>query len=204
MNAQQYQMMQILQKIPVFKGFEVKESLMLLRICHPQSYKAGQTIFNVGESSTEMLVLYKGRVQVVSRSGEVLAHLGTGAATGEMGIFTGQPRSASVVATEPTGGLIIRKAELIVLLGNNPSMHLRLLYNVINLLSARLADANRQNDTYARKLEALAGPPLSPVGDDADAADDEAQLSDDDEEAGPPAEDDHDLKGLGYDGSHRR
>lgn len=153
MNAQQYQMMQVLQKIPVFKGLDVKEALQLLKVCHPTAYKSGQVIYGIGEPSTEMLVLLKGRLNVTGRSGEVLATLAAGAATGEMGIFTGQPRSANIVAAEGSAGLAIRKAELAVLLGSNKDMHLRLLYNIVALLSSRLAAANRLNDELKRQHE---------------------------------------------------
>ena len=189
MNAQQYQMMQVLQKIPVFKGLEVKEALLLLRLCHSAVYKTSQIVFGVGEPSTEMLILLKGRLHVASRSGEVLASLQPGAATGEMGIFTGHPRSASIVAAEPSAGLIIRKPELAIVLSSNKDMHLRLLYNIISLLSDRLADANKQNDQYAHKLEAMVASSETVSA---------FQVPQGEEESMPGGNDD-DLEGLDYD-----
>lgn len=190
MNAQQYQMMQVLQKIPVFKGLDDKQAPLLLKICRSGAYKAGQVIYTVGEPSTEMLILLKGRLNVTGRSGEVLATLQAGAATGEMGIFTGQPRSASIVAAESSAGLTIRKSELLVLLGNNKDLHLRLMYNIVALLSARLADANRLNDTLKQKLESMGG---KEEAEEAAPADEEEP-----EEKYPDEEEDEDVDHLKY------
>ena len=51
----------------------------------------------------------KGRLEVSDQSGEVLATIQPGASVGEMGAFTGEPRSANVIGREETSGLIIEK-----------------------------------------------------------------------------------------------
>ncbi|MFA6112306.1 MAG: cyclic nucleotide-binding domain-containing protein [Candidatus Latescibacterota bacterium] len=198
MNAQQYQMMQVLQKIPVFKGLDVKEALLLLKICRSAAYKSGQVIYTIGEPSTEMLILLKGRLKVTGRSGEVLATLEAGAATGEMGIFTGQPRSASIVAAEGSAGLIIRKSELMVLLGNNKDLHLRLIYNIVALLSARLAGANRLNDALKHKLESMGGEPEAEEEAAPAAEEEEEPEEEEPEEEVPEEEDDAEVDHLSY------
>lgn len=146
MNAQQYQMMQVVQKISIFKGFDIKEVMLLLKICHSMVYKPGQVIYAIGEPGTEMLILLKGRLSVTGGSGEILASIEAGGAIGEMGLFTGQPRSANIIAMEDSAGFLINKPELVILLGNNKDMHIKLLYNLISLLSGRLAEANRINE----------------------------------------------------------
>ncbi|MEW6753877.1 MAG: cyclic nucleotide-binding domain-containing protein [Candidatus Latescibacterota bacterium] len=155
MNAQQYAMMRVVQKIPVFKGFEMEEVMRLLRISHAATFKPGQRIYALGEPSTEMLVLLKGKLSVVGASGEVLAMIQPGTATGEMGLFTGHPRSANIVAVEQSACLTIRKTELIALLSNNRDAHVKLLYNLINLLAERLALANRLNEQLMRDKQEL-------------------------------------------------
>jgi signal-transduction protein with cAMP-binding, CBS, and nucleotidyltransferase domain len=192
MNAQQYQMMQVLQKIPVFKGLDDKQAPLLLKICRSGAYKAGQVIYTIGEPSTEMLILLKGRLNVTGRSGEVLATIQAGAATGEMGIFTGQPRSASIVAAEGSAGLTIRKSELAVLLGNK-DLHLRLMYNIVALLSSRLADANRLNDELKRQLESMAGP------EKAEEDEEDEEPAAEEEEEYPEEEEEPDIDHLEYD-----
>ena len=146
MNSQQYQLMQVVQKISIFKGFDVKEVTLLLKICHSMVFEPGQVVYTIGEPGMEMLILLKGRLNVAGGSGEILASIEAGGAIGEMGLFTGHPRSANIIAMEESTGFVIKKKELIALLSNNKNMHIKLLYNLIFLLSNRLAEANRVNE----------------------------------------------------------
>jgi len=143
MNTREYQLMQVLKKIPLFKGFEVKEALYLLRICRTTSFQPGQTIYVMGEPSMEMLILLKGKLNVTGRSGEILAVIDPGGAIGEMGLFTGQPRSANIIAMSNSTGLVIRKQDLIQLLHGNKDMHIKLLNNLVAMLSERLVETDR-------------------------------------------------------------
>ena len=63
-----------------------------------------------------------------------------------MGLFTGEPRSASVIAMEESTGLVIRKPELMAVMSSDKDMHITVLYNVISMLRARLAEANLFNE----------------------------------------------------------
>ena len=192
MNAAQYQMMQVVQKIAVFKGLDVKEVVLLLKVSHSTMFKPGQTIYVTGEPGDEMLVLLKGKLNVTGDTGEVFATIGSGNAVGEMGLFTGEPRSANIVAVENSAGLVIRKQELIVLLSNNREIYVKLLNNVINLLSERLAEANQLNRELMKEKERLSG--FDDDGDDDDDDDDEYE-----EEEYPGDDDDEDMEGLEYD-----
>ena len=189
MNSQQYQMMRVIQKIRAFKGFEIEEVLQLLRICRTGMYRPGDVIYRKGESSDEMLILLKGGVQVVGSEGEILAELGPGTSTGEMGLFTGHPRSANIVAAQPSACLLLRKAELSSLLSHFPDMHLKLVYNIIALLSERLGDANRLNAELTSRLHQYEGEPEDDdFEEDGEEHEENGDL--DEEESGDSAEDD--------------
>ena len=53
-------------------------------------------IFNEGDEPNAAIFLVEGELQVVKANGAVLATLGSGALTGELGILTGRPRMASL------------------------------------------------------------------------------------------------------------
>jgi len=187
MNAQQYQMMQVLQKIPLFRGLDVKQAMHLLKICRPTEYKPGQMVYAVGETSTEMLILLKGKLSVVGQSGEILASIEPGEATGEMGLFTGEPRSASVIAMEDSTGLVIRKPELMAVMSSDKEMHITVLYNVIALMRERLAEANRFNERLREES-----------GEEEDE-EEEGEEEEDEEEEYPGDEEEEDEEDLEYD-----
>jgi hypothetical protein len=53
-------------------------------------------IFNEGDEPNAAIFLVEGELQVIKANGAVLATLGSGALTGELGILTGRPRMASL------------------------------------------------------------------------------------------------------------
>jgi CRP-like cAMP-binding protein len=155
MNQQQYRLMEIMRKIRVFRGLELAQIQRLLRLCSSQMYAPGQKIYVIGEASNEMLILLQGRLVVTSASGDVLGEIAAGTSTGEMGVFTGQPRSANIGALERSVAVVIKKEALDALMAADQKMHVRILKNIVELLSERLAAANVHNDELARKIAAL-------------------------------------------------
>ncbi len=61
----------------------------------------GQVIARQGDVGSGLFIIASGGVRVV-RDGETIATLGPGEFFGELSVLDGQPRSAQVVAAEPT------------------------------------------------------------------------------------------------------
>lgn len=120
MNERQYHLVKVIGKIPVFEGFDLEEIQRLLRVCNLRNVTAGEDIYMKGEASDEMLVLLKGKLSVTSESGEELAAIRPGRPIGEMGVFTGQPRSANIVSVEDSTVIAFKRQELGALLMAQP------------------------------------------------------------------------------------
>ena len=155
MNEQQYYLFKVIQKIRIFEGFELKHVQYLLRIGHIKKFTPGHMIYEVGGPSNEMMVLLKGRLAVIGNSGDVLAEIKAGAPIGEMGVFTGQTRSANISAIELATGLVISKAGLIKIFAANADMKMMVYQNLISVMSERLTEANDLNNTHMRTIQAL-------------------------------------------------
>ncbi len=153
MDKRQYFLEQIINKMRVFKGFSPRDLQGLLNLCHFKNFEPKEQIYTAGEPSDEMLILVKGKLKAVSATGAVLGEILPGASTGEMGVFTGQPRSASVLSTDATVGVVIRKPELDALLDRDWAMRCKVLENIIQLLSERLIEANIQIERFAKKSQ---------------------------------------------------
>ena len=152
MNERQYQLVKVIQKIRLFGGFDLEDIKCLLQTCNFKAYESGQEIYKAGEPSREMMILLAGRLNVVSASGERLAEIGPGASVGEMGVFTGELRSASVVADEPVTVLAIARLALSNMLDANPGMHLKVLANLVQVLSERLVETNKLNNEHLETI----------------------------------------------------
>ena len=155
MNQRQYHLIQIIQKIEVFNGLEVEEVQQMLRFCRPQSFESNQQIYTAGEPSTDMLILLQGQLVVTSKSGKVLGEVLPGASVGEMGVLTGQPRTANVIASGKTGGIVIARNALNSLLASNPPMRAKVLQEMVDILSERLVEANGKIEAMNNRVQEL-------------------------------------------------
>lgn len=169
MNKAQHQLMQIVQKIPVFDGLTLEQAQVLMQAARFKQYEAGDTIYDVGETGDEMLILIKGKVSVLSASGQPLGEVGAGQSTGEMGVFTGHKRSATIVASEECAGLTLTRGPLFQVMNNDRDMKSIILENVVNDLSKRLAEANKRLDVLSAAAMSAAEPPAEePVAEESD------------------------------------
>ena len=157
MNRQQHVLMQIIQKLPVFDGLDVTDVQNLLAICFLKKYAKGEQVYRLGAPSYDMVVLIQGLLRVIGKDGKQLVDIPTGTSTGEMGMFTGQPRSASIVAAEDSAGLVITRERLDGLMATERAMKATILQNVVNLLSKRLIDTDRKLEEYMKRVEELEG-----------------------------------------------
>lgn len=155
MNQQQHKLLLVLRKISIFKGLELEHIQRLLRVGTSEIYGVGDSIYLTGEPSLEMMVLLQGRLVVTNQGGDVLGEILPGTSTGEMGVFTGQPRSANISAAERSVAVVLKKAALDSVLASNLTMHVRIMQNMVTLLSDRLNAANKQNDKLLRQIEDL-------------------------------------------------
>ncbi|MBI2951562.1 Crp/Fnr family transcriptional regulator [bacterium] len=154
-EAQLKQLVATIQKLAIFRGLVPAELQRLLRICRLRRYEEGQQVYQKGAPSDEMLILIQGGLSVLSPVGTELAEMGPGMTIGEMGLFTGQPRSADIVARQPAMGFEIRKPELDALLTSEREMLIKVQQNVIRLLAERLQETNVKLDRYGDTIERL-------------------------------------------------
>lgn len=152
MNAQQRVLIGIIQKINIFKGLDLQEVQAILQLCKMRNFDAEEILYKAGEASDEMLVLLKGQLMILSGSGEPLGSVTSGHPIGEMGVFTGQPRSATVTSTTAGGGVVIRKMDVEVLMARHPKVYIKVLKNMVDILSGRLSQANEQNEQHMKTI----------------------------------------------------
>jgi CRP-like cAMP-binding protein len=90
-----------LASVPLFSGLGKKQLQVAVRLGHDLSFNPGQTIVKEGELGIGFYVILSGKAEVRLK-GKVLSQLGKGDFFGEMAVLDNQPRSADVIAVEPT------------------------------------------------------------------------------------------------------
>jgi CRP-like cAMP-binding protein len=97
------QRMVALRTVDIFRGFSVDELTKLAEKLQAAPYLAGDVLVRQGADARRLYLIVDGRADVFVESANgdraKVAELGPGDFFGEMGLLTGEPRTATVVAT---------------------------------------------------------------------------------------------------------
>ena len=120
----------ILATVPLFSGLTRHDLTNLTGGARERTYAPGETLMAQGAASAALFVLTEGKVRVFQKtdSGErELRVMGPGEVVGEYSVLTDLPRTASVVAMEPTKAILIPSWDFRAALNKNPEISLKLL-----------------------------------------------------------------------------
>ena len=111
--------------VDIFAPLSAEETAMLASAATSHVFAPGETVIRAGDPGSSMFVVHNGRVRVqVSENGRArtVATLSEGAFLGEMALFTGEPRTANIVAIEETEVLEIGHAAMKLVFDTNPDL----------------------------------------------------------------------------------
>jgi CRP-like cAMP-binding protein len=132
-----------LSDIEIFAGLDDAELRRIEARCQWRRYRAGETILDRGGETREVLFIVEGAVNIVnfSLSGREVAYatLRAGDCVGELAAIDGQPRSASVVATETSLVAVLAAGPFVDLLQQRAEITFRLLRRLTHMV--RIGDA---------------------------------------------------------------
>ena len=134
---------QSLRQVPMFRDIDPSRLKLLAFTSERIHFGKGQRFFSQGDAADAAYVILEGCAEVLlhNPSGPVkVAELSRNALVGEMGILSDAPRSATIVATEPTSALRIDKRVFLELLSQFPQLSIA----VRRELAARLERTNAQ------------------------------------------------------------
>ena len=92
------QTIEVLTKIPLFKGLALSELQGIFGICQFRKFKPSEPVYRMGEPGRDTFILLEGDLSVRTSAEVDIARIRPVGLVGEMGLFTGHPRSVSVVA----------------------------------------------------------------------------------------------------------
>ena len=89
-------LLKVIRKIPMFRGLSADGTRLVLQSCEFRGVRSGESVCRVSAQSDEMYILLSGQLGVYNEEQILLACINPVAPVGEMGLITGQPRSATV------------------------------------------------------------------------------------------------------------
>ncbi|MEP6718369.1 MAG: mechanosensitive ion channel family protein [bacterium] len=111
--------------VDIFAPLSTEETTMLAQAATSHVFAPGETVIRAGDPGSSMFVVHNGRVAVqLNENGRprTVATLSEGAFFGEMALFTGEPRTANIVALEETEVLEIGHQAMKLVFDANPDL----------------------------------------------------------------------------------
>lgn len=133
---------EFIKDISFFKGLTNKQYKELLNICYQKILPKHCFIFEEGDESKEIYILTRGKLKVMYHQSTLLNQVNPIGIIGEIGVFTGSSRTTSVITTTESTVMLIRKTELFKLFKNDSDLSIRMLLNVVYVLSQKIEKYN--------------------------------------------------------------
>ncbi len=146
-------LLKILNKITLFNGLNNGSKLSLISICKEHRFEEGEIIFCLNDESDRMYIVITGYIDVILANNQVVATIKPNSMFGEMGVFSGEKRSATVIARTRTVCFSIERKGLDSLLLKNAVLGRDLLRNVVTMLAAKINENNIMIEELTKELE---------------------------------------------------
>jgi len=132
---------EMLQNVPIFSELGRRDLGRLAKVMVSRAVKGGEVIIKEGDQAAGFFVVSSGKLEAVRGAGADEQHLatyGTGDFFGEMALFEGFPRSATVRAVEDSECLAMTRWDFMAELKNHPEIAVGML----TVFVRRLRDAD--------------------------------------------------------------
>jgi serine/threonine protein phosphatase PrpC len=130
-----------LRGLSLFQHLSYSDLLQVVPACEPIEVPSNTPLMQEGEQGDAMYVVISGEVRVHRGEAE-LARLGVGRHVGEMALVDHRPRSASVTTTMDSVVIRLERSAFFEVLRNDSVLAVKLLWNIIQTLSATLRTSN--------------------------------------------------------------
>ena len=109
---QKVKLVNFIQKIPVFSTLSPYKAKLILSLCSKIALEEKKILCKQGDSSDSMFILLQGKLAVKIKKSFTIATIHPVSSIGEMGVFTNEPRTATVEAMEKSILLCLQKSDL--------------------------------------------------------------------------------------------
>jgi CRP/FNR family cyclic AMP-dependent transcriptional regulator len=123
-------------------GFSARELESLAKYFRAYAATKGAVVVQEGAREAHLCLIARGQVTIVKASSDGdakrIGTSGIGRTFGEMSLIDGEPRSASVVADEPSLLLLLTKESFARMMDEAPRLAVKILIKIARLTSQRL------------------------------------------------------------------
>lgn len=140
---------ELLGRVELFSDLSPQELERLAEVAVPRSYEEGEIVFRAGDGGDTCYVLRSGSVKITRRHTDgraiTLAELRPGQIFGELAMFSGEERSATVETLEPTTAVALLSGDVRRTLAGHPEIAVKMLAGLADRLRAANERLARQS-----------------------------------------------------------
>jgi CRP-like cAMP-binding protein len=125
----------MLKSVPIFSELSKKDLGRLGKLMVPRPVKAGEAVIEENDQAAGFFVVSSGKLEAI-KGGQQLATYGPGDFFGEMALFEGFPRSATVRAIEDSECLAMTRWDFTAEVKNHPEIAVSMLPVLVRRLRA--------------------------------------------------------------------
>jgi len=129
------------EKVRIFNGLKPHEVASILHEGQVLQFRAGETVFHEGNLGSNLFVVLSGEIAIYKKN-RLIARCKVGDAFGEMALLNQKPRSATVAAVTDVRLFTLNEKQINGILEGH--LAVRVLLNIIHVLSERLEDSNER------------------------------------------------------------
>ena len=127
------------EKVTIFNGLTPEEVSDILHEGKVLQFRQGETVFHEGMLGSNIFVVLTGQIEIYIK-GKAIARCGVGDAFGEMSVLNNRPRCATAAARTDCTLFTLEERQINNILEKRVAV--RILLNIIHVISERLEDAN--------------------------------------------------------------
>lgn len=139
-----------LSEVSIFAPLSDEETYKIAETVESKIFSPGEPIVKRGQEGSSMFVINRGAVKIQVREGgkpKIIGNLSEGEFFGEMALFTGAPRTATVIATEETEVFEIKHEGLKPILEANPDLVERFAESIEKRRAALLEISEKKGES---------------------------------------------------------
>ena len=129
--------------------------MKILNIASIKKIQEQENIYCIGEESDSMFIILRGKISILFNNGLELLSITPAGTVGEMGLFTGEKRSATVLTVSECTVLFLHQTEMFKLFNADSNLANKILLNVIKDLSRKMRKDNSQLEELLYRVRAL-------------------------------------------------
>lgn len=147
-------LLRIIEKVPLFHNMGAENVIAVLHLCEWRTVQPWDTLCRVREQSNDLAILLSGQLGEFNAENRQVATIQPVAMVGEVGLITGQPRTATVRAIQQSKMLVLGKTAFDRLMRANAAICLCIYRNLGCTMVGRYEETETRGRALAQELAA--------------------------------------------------